>query len=138
MRVCYFVLPTGGGHDSSSGRLLFGARAAELSTQNAARRNSFVGDEEEIRGRFSSSRQRPHVPAYLRHKFAQGTRKGLTLFCHLDSQRTNVLFDGYLADLSNITSCVAIYGLMDAVETDIDLSIDSDSTDSTSIKRSHL
>ena len=80
MRVCYFVLPTGGGHDSSSGRLLFGARAAELSTQNAARRNSFVGDEEEIRGRFSSSRQRPHVPAYLRHKFAQGTRKGSTLF----------------------------------------------------------
>ena len=70
LRVCYFVLPTGGGHDSSSGRLLFGARAAELSTQNAARRNSFVGDQEEIRGRFSSSRQRPHVPAYLRHKFA--------------------------------------------------------------------
>ena len=34
---------------------------------------------------------------------------------------------------------IAIYGLMDAEDTDIDLSIDStDSSDSTSIKRSHL
>lgn len=58
----------------SSGDLLLGFGASKLPAQNTAGRHPFVGDKEAISwGRFASSK-RAHVPAYMRHEFAETSR----------------------------------------------------------------